>query len=43
MREAVEQLEVAWCARQLDGVAGALFTQAPPIEDDEDKRVPDGS
>ena len=37
MREAVEELEVGRRARQLDGIAGALFAQAPSIEHDEDE------
>jgi hypothetical protein len=37
MRIAIEQLEIGRRARQLDGVAIALFTQAPPIEHDEDE------
>src|SRR4030095_6864059 len=31
MRKAIEELEVGRRARQLDGIPGALFTQAPPI------------
>jgi hypothetical protein len=39
MRESIEQLEVGGCSRQLDGIACALFAQAPPIEHDKDERT----
>ena len=38
MREAIEQLEVGRRSRQLDGVARALFAQAPAVEHDKNER-----
>src|SRR5688572_30401899 len=37
MRKTIEQLEVARCSRQLDGVACRLFAQPPPIQYDENE------